>query len=677
VKSSGEANQQATIHSSRTMKSLLLSLLALCCLIPAAFADGGEPQIRKKVSCAKLEDGNYVWGCSRAYSMCANGVEYKAKCQPNLVLNPDTNQCQSQRETPICKLADERLYKAKDPFSCSNAPENGLYEAGPCSNFYISCNDGQRHDLECPSGTVFIEATQQCDHQQDCKKRVASKKPGEGLTVVEFGPNGEITTSVIGADSNDQGTQSTPTSAASTPPPSSLTPTPPRSAKSSKTNITGSQAPSNTSSPGYNPRRMGGSRRGGPYLDMHVTMTDSFSQPSEEGPPIQPHAATVHNQSPQEPAKPGVTAYNQQPQVSVSVVAPTYGLPAPAAPIPAGSVYTQQPQAPSNQVAPTYGLPAPVASNVAAAPVYVQQAPVPVNPAAPVYVQSQQPAMPSTRADTGEDQPPPQSAASAGSAAQTPLVAGEYSCAGKHNGVYPAQTGACSDSFWKCSNGYAHKYNCTAGLFYNIDNNQCDLRQFIVACGGTPAPPTAAPPVYPSQQVQPPVNFNCLGKRDGYYAQPSCQPNYVSCASGIATGLSCGPGTVYDVTTRACEYPETCGQPKQTSTPSSLQQAPAPSASGHYGRPTSTPAMASQPPPTAPTPASPYGAAPSPIEQQVQAPTAYSAPVSAPAPSPATPQLAPVPSPNANYGSYSSQGGYGQTAVTSPPQQAPPPPPPP
>ena len=47
-----------------------------------------------------------------------------------------------------------------------------------------------------------------------------------------------------------------------------------------------------------------------------------------------------------------------------------------------------------------------------------------------------------------------------------------FSCAGKVDGIYMQQPGACGSQFYKCSNAQAFSYNCTNGLVYNEQNNR-------------------------------------------------------------------------------------------------------------------------------------------------------------------------------------------------------------
>lgn len=87
------------------MLPLRASLLLLAALLPIATADSShDPQIRRRVNCKHLKDGNYVFGCNRYYSMCTNGNEHPMHCYNDLVLDPELNQCLDASDVPICQL---------------------------------------------------------------------------------------------------------------------------------------------------------------------------------------------------------------------------------------------------------------------------------------------------------------------------------------------------------------------------------------------------------------------------------------------------------------------------------------------------------------------------------------------------------------------------------------------
>ena len=87
-------------------------------------------------------------------------------------LNPDNNQCDDPANIAVCQdgnAASNTLYRSQDPFTC-DGKEDGYYEAGPCSNFYIQCAQSRRFDQTCPNGLVFNKKAGVCDYAAKCKK---------------------------------------------------------------------------------------------------------------------------------------------------------------------------------------------------------------------------------------------------------------------------------------------------------------------------------------------------------------------------------------------------------------------------------------------------------------------------------------------------------------------------
>lgn len=372
------------MHS--TVRILISFLLAL--LATHAWAEKNEPQFRKAVNCAVLPDGNYVWGCSRFYSICTNGREYAMECYAGLKLNPDNNQCESMAVISACQNGkSSTLYRSKDPFVCV---QDGFFEAAACSAAYIQCSQGRRFDLTCPVGLVFNAVKGVCDYSSNCKKKSSN--------------NG----------------------------------------KNSKRRIA----------------------RISYMAQQQPVLADSFNDPVAPQAPLNQY----HSQQ-----------YQYQP--------------------------LQRQQQPTTTVLPI-----------------VQQA----DPSQTTF----------------------------------------FDCTGKTDGIYLEQETACTSTFWKCANNQAFSYNCTTGLFYNVQNNQCDYQFNVVACGGT----TPDSSITTTTQVPPPtINapfFDCTGKTDGLYTAQSCVSSFFySCVGGTSTAMKCSPGLVFDALSNACEYTNTCGIPKTTVSP--------------------------------------------------------------------------------------------------------------
>lgn len=126
-----------------------------------------------------------------------------------------------------------------------------------------------------------------------------------------------------------------------------------------------------------------------------------------------------------------------------------------------------------------------------------------------------------------------------------------------------ADTAECTDKFWVCTQGAAFNYTCPAGLFYNIEADECDYRQRIRACGGQPTTTTTPPPT----QTNPPIDYDCSGKPDGFYAPIPCHSEYISCAGGRPVDrMTCPTGTVFDPASSQCDWPAVCGIDRESST---------------------------------------------------------------------------------------------------------------
>ncbi|GMR32057.1 hypothetical protein PMAYCL1PPCAC_02250, partial [Pristionchus mayeri] len=145
----------------------------------------------------------------------------------------------------------------------------------------------------------------------------------------------------------------------------------------------------------------------------------------------------------------------------------------------------------------------------------------------------------------------------------TPMVTSDNFCAGKTDGIYTIG-------------------DCATGLFFDVSSNQCEYREKVVACGGSPLLPAApAAPSYPrpSATVAPaaapaaPVDYSrpavppkedkpvlkdvndrsCTGQKDGFYGE-GCNPFFYSCLNGAAYKMACPTGLFYDLELQSCEY---------------------------------------------------------------------------------------------------------------------------
>uniref|UniRef100_A0A915DTY2 Chitin-binding type-2 domain-containing protein n=1 Tax=Ditylenchus dipsaci TaxID=166011 RepID=A0A915DTY2_9BILA len=343
-------------------EALLWALLLLVILsIANAAAAGSDPQFRRRINCEKLKDGNYVFGCSRFYSMCTNGIEYPMHCFDNLVINPANNQCDAPKDVSICqKSGDTKLYRSKDPFTCTGRVD-GNYEAQICSAFYYQCLGGQQFERPCPQGLAYSPKQNVCDFIDKCKQEAAGRQNSVNLEIVD--PNKG------NADPN------------------------------------AANANANLNRRSSNNYKIGAARRSA--------------------------ASNGYSSSPQGPA------YQQQ-QPAVSSPAPQ---PIESSVVDDGFIVDETGENSSGQEAPVQP------SSYAPAP--QQAAPQPTPPAAP------------SNGYWGSGTQPAQGYASP-----------------------PSPRPQCLT----CSNANGFQYSCPATLFYNVDNNQCDHKHNVVACGGQAQP---------------------------------------------------------------------------------------------------------------------------------------------------------------------------------------------
>ena len=165
-----------------------------------------------------------------------------------------------------------------------------------------------------------------------------------------------------------------------------------------------------------------------------------------------------------------------------------------------------------------------------------------------------------------QDPIPTYNVAQSSSMSKPPLPA--FNCIGRRDAIYLWKANACTQSFWKCSNGQPFKYNCPETLYYNTVNGQCDYKQNIIACGGKPAAaePLQIPQALPSNQIKK-VDLRCAGKKDDHYTDKNCAPDFYSCTAGHTNQLRCPSGLVYDATSKTCEFLEDCGKARPTLPP--------------------------------------------------------------------------------------------------------------
>ncbi|VDP45226.1 unnamed protein product, partial [Soboliphyme baturini] len=130
-----------------------------------------------------------------------------------------------------------------------------------------------------------------------------------------------------------------------------------------------------------------------------------------------------------------------------------------------------------------------------------------------------------------------------------------FSCKGKKSGNYPdpfTRKPYCSHRFFTCVSGYAYAFHCPSSLFFDSKRGVCDLYDHVYACSGKHYHPKHVKPI--AQPTLPPVDFSCVGKKDGFYPEPKnrCSSSYFACVGGLARQLHCQRHLVYDPEAAAC-----------------------------------------------------------------------------------------------------------------------------
>uniref|UniRef100_A0A914NHC6 Chitin-binding type-2 domain-containing protein n=1 Tax=Meloidogyne incognita TaxID=6306 RepID=A0A914NHC6_MELIC len=570
--------------------SLIISNLIL--LVSSA-----EPQFRNPVNCANLPDGNYVWGCSRFYSICTNGRELAMNCYHNLKLNPGTNQCEEPQSIPICadggSAYSHQLYRAKDPFTCDGKP-NGEYESSVCSSTYITCDNGKKIERECPYGLAYNQKAGACDRKEKCKTDKGA--PGQG-NVRRMRASSPFEDSFGGYEA--------PISKFAGGPPAFVPPiyAPPAYGPTPQPN-----PPTTTKPP---PVYIPVTPAPPAYIPPQQPAPPSYVPPS---PPAQPPAYAPPSYVPTPPPAYGPApppAYGPAPPPQFDCSSKPDGL----YELPSGGC-TDKFWKCANQRAFLYQCP-PNLAYYAVGKYCDYKFYVPACGGSPPPVQT----------STAGPPPPP-----------------TYDCSKKSDGLYGA--GNCTSSyFFYCSAGKTTVMQCASPqLVFDEVNQVCE---YSGECGkqkpkppsygqppappsyqppappsyappappsyAPPAPPSYAPPAPPSYQppappsygppappsyglyrkkrnipqppqypppqpilpyVPPPVSFNCSGKADGYYVKDGCSKDYYTCTNGIAYSTTCPGSLFFNIVSKQCDYKENCPPPPTPPPPPPSQYSP-------------------------------------------------------------------------------------------------------
>ncbi|KAK6060654.1 chitin binding Peritrophin-A domain protein [Cooperia oncophora] len=151
-------------------------------------------------------------------------------------------------------------------------------------------------------------------------------------------------------------------------------------------------------------------------------------------------------------------------------------------------------------------------------------------------------------------------------------------CKGRKDGYY---SNGCVPDFVYCVDGVASPMTCPTSLVFNEKSGYCD---YVENCSAGPVPvvPALAPatPVMssPAAAYAPPVrssSIDCKGRKDGYYSN-GCVPDFVYCADGVASPMTCPTSLVFNEMKGYCDYVENCSVRPAEAVPAPAPAAPIP-----------------------------------------------------------------------------------------------------
>ncbi|VDK72338.1 unnamed protein product, partial [Onchocerca ochengi] len=125
---------------------------------------------RRSVPCSSLSDGVYDLGdCERNFLICFNGEGSISSCDPDLVYNKQTGNCEKKSRVEKC-LKDKRWDKSassNENIDCRyKQQKDGLYAEG-CTEKFYSCSNGIPVEFECPNELVFNVDGGFCDYPKN------------------------------------------------------------------------------------------------------------------------------------------------------------------------------------------------------------------------------------------------------------------------------------------------------------------------------------------------------------------------------------------------------------------------------------------------------------------------------------------------------------------------------
>lgn len=123
-----------------------------------------------------------------------------------------------------------------------------------------------------------------------------------------------------------------------------------------------------------------------------------------------------------------------------------------------------------------------------------------------------------------------------------------FDCSDLPDGSYPNPSQACSNFYHVCSNKQDDLVYCGQDTYYDPDSKVCARFVEVPICSGLPPSEPDVPAGLPSDfAVLPPVPFDCSGKTDGDYSNPTepCSGLYYSCVDQQARSHECPAANLF------------------------------------------------------------------------------------------------------------------------------------
>uniref|UniRef100_A0A914ZDS0 Chitin-binding type-2 domain-containing protein n=1 Tax=Panagrolaimus superbus TaxID=310955 RepID=A0A914ZDS0_9BILA len=173
-----------------------------------AFRSGTGQQMKPKLNCTEVGNGNFVYGCSKVFWMCSNGILYSQQCHSELFFDPVSNACEREENIELCNTQNStdlhKPSKATEAFNCKGKVDSA-YELAPCLYRFAHCKNGFVFYEGCPTGTVYDDNKKYCDWPANVagcqdKERLSSRSPLDGETAAAspgYGPDDVPPPSII------------------------------------------------------------------------------------------------------------------------------------------------------------------------------------------------------------------------------------------------------------------------------------------------------------------------------------------------------------------------------------------------------------------------------------------------------------------------------------------------